>query len=348
MTATADVIEQVQQRIADYTLEGIGESNTKATIISPVLRSLGWDVEDLDEVRLEFKLRPSDKPVDYALLIEKSPRLFVEAKGLGENLADRRWASQIMGYATVAGVKWVVLTNGNEWHIYNSHAAVPVEEKLFRKVSVTTDDDERVRETLALLSRESISQMEQLWEEDFVERQVRDALKWLHGSDGEATLVRTIRRRVPSLKTAEVRSALKRLPVAVAAPTRTVRPVSDVERPPASEPQKERSSPARYEATLAQLIAAGLIQPPLELERVYKGRELRATVKPSGEVSFASSTYRSLSIAAGVARASVIGPPEGRAYHQTNGWTFWRYRAGDGSLHSMDDLRQRFLAKATS
>jgi len=35
-----------------------------------------------------------------------------------------------------------VLTNGDEYRIYNSHATVPVEEKLFRSVRVTGDDSE--------------------------------------------------------------------------------------------------------------------------------------------------------------------------------------------------------------
>jgi predicted type IV restriction endonuclease len=79
----------------------------------PVLRALGWDVGNLEEVQQEYKRRPRDKPVDYALLLLRTPRLFVEAKSLGQNLSDRRWANQIMGYATVAGVEWVVITNGS-------------------------------------------------------------------------------------------------------------------------------------------------------------------------------------------------------------------------------------------
>ena len=101
LTAT---MHKVRDRIAQYG-QGIGEQNTKAVLIVPILRALGWDPEDLEEVRLEYKRRPSDKPVDYALFINRIPRLFVEAKGLGENLDDRRWASQIVSYATVAGVR---------------------------------------------------------------------------------------------------------------------------------------------------------------------------------------------------------------------------------------------------
>ena len=57
-----------------------------------------------------------------------------------------------MGYAAVTGVEWVVLTNGDEYRVYNAHAPVPIEEKLFRSVRVS-DDGLRAADTLALLSK---------------------------------------------------------------------------------------------------------------------------------------------------------------------------------------------------
>ena len=63
--------------------QGIGEQDTKAALIVPVLRALGWDVEDLEDVKLEYRRRPADNPVDYALFLLRSPRLFIEAKSLG-------------------------------------------------------------------------------------------------------------------------------------------------------------------------------------------------------------------------------------------------------------------------
>ncbi|MCJ7686723.1 MAG: type I restriction enzyme HsdR N-terminal domain-containing protein [Desulfobacteraceae bacterium] len=76
------------------------------------MSALGWDLEELDEVRLEYKKKPKDNPVDYALFIMRTPRLFIEAKSLEANLDDRKWVSQTLGYATVVGVEWCVLTNG--------------------------------------------------------------------------------------------------------------------------------------------------------------------------------------------------------------------------------------------
>ena len=77
-------LEDVAERIERYRDTRIGEQNTKATLIVPVLRALGWNVEDLDEVHLEYKFKSPDKPVDYALMLQRKPVLFIEAKGLDE------------------------------------------------------------------------------------------------------------------------------------------------------------------------------------------------------------------------------------------------------------------------
>ena len=127
--------------------------------MQPVLRALGWDVEDLEDVQREYKIRKQDKPVDYSLFLLRTPCLFVEAKALGENLDDRRWANQIMGYAGVAGVGWVVLTDGDEYRIYNSHATVPIEEKLFRTIRISVDPS-AAAETLQLLSKKRMQENE--------------------------------------------------------------------------------------------------------------------------------------------------------------------------------------------
>jgi hypothetical protein len=114
------VLVDVRERIAIAGSRGLNEQNTKATLIEPILRALGWDTEDVDEVRREYRLRTQDKPVDYGLLAHREPRLLVEAKGLGEPLADRRWANQIMGYSAVMGVQWIVLTDGDQYQGCNA------------------------------------------------------------------------------------------------------------------------------------------------------------------------------------------------------------------------------------
>jgi len=97
-------LASVRDRIAKFRGQAIGEENTKHALIEPVLKALGWNVEDLDEVRCEYKFKQADNPVDYALFANGNLRLFVEAKAMGENLDEPAVQSQITGYAGVAGV----------------------------------------------------------------------------------------------------------------------------------------------------------------------------------------------------------------------------------------------------
>jgi hypothetical protein len=356
----APALEQVRDRIARYRgrSSSIGEQNTKAALIEPILRALGWDVEDPEEVWREYRRRSVDNPVDYALMILRTPRLFVEAKSLGENLDDPKWANQIMSYAVVAGVEWVVLTNGDEYHIYNSHAAVPVEDKLFRTIRLT-DDSTDVAGALDILSKHRTEDdwIGTLWKAHFVDRQMRSALAALFTPEPDQSLVRLLSRKLPTLTAAEIRAGLRRIDVRLDMPGPPsftgVQPSESrpVERKP------EKAKPARRSAgqvgadaeaaswqsvTVQDLIAAGLIRPPLELVKTYKGRRLTGRVEADGRVTCLGQTFDSLSTSAGVARASIIGTPPGRRYPQTNGWVFWRFRDSDGLIKRLDVLRQRF------
>jgi hypothetical protein len=120
--------------------------------------------------------------------------------------------------------------------------------------------------------------------------------------------------------------------------------------PPAGETD-EQPAPPHGEGTpwravtLQDLITAGLLTPPVELERVYKGQRLSARITAEGAVIWDERAYDSVSTAAGMARRSVIGTPPGRKYPQTNGWTFWQLRDADGQTQVLDVLRQRHYSE---
>jgi hypothetical protein len=218
--ALSERIGEVRKRIARYRRrDALGEQNTKGALIEPVLQALGWDISDPDEVHREFKAERQDGPVDYALKTQATPQILVEAKALEDSLHNRRWVSQVVSYASVAGVQWCVLTNGDEYRIYNAHAPVGAEEKLLRAVSVSeTKEHERTLETLGMLAKESIPQgaLEALWEADFVDRRVGQAVCELFGRQ-DASLVRLIRRHTPQgLTASQIRESLQRARVDVA------------------------------------------------------------------------------------------------------------------------------------
>ena len=345
--AVKAAVEAVRDRIRLIRERGdhIGEGDTKAALIEPILGALGWALQDLDEVSREYRHKPQDNPVDYALFIMRSPCLFVEAKSVSKDMGDYKWISQTLSYATVAGVKWCVLTNGDEYRLYNSHAPVAVEEKLLRSVTISSQDEEnRLLDTLLLLSKDKMreKELDVLWRAHFVDRKVKEALRDVLDNQ-EQGLIRLIRRKTKELKPSEIRDSLKRADLRITFPGVPV-PPGPVSRP-TPEPKPPRPSGSR--ATLADLISAGVIEPPLALENTYKGVKVEALVDERGKVVYDGAPYSSPSTAAGMARKSVIGAPPGREYPQTNGWTFWRCAdAETGEIAELDVLRQRYLERS--
>ncbi len=358
------VLATVRDRIARYGTQGIGEQDTKAALIVPVLRALGWDTEDLEDVKLEYKRKPADNPVDYALVLLREPRLFIEAKALGSHLDEPKWANQFLGYAMAAGVEWVALTDGNEYRLYNSHATVPVEQKLFRTIRIA-DPDSRPAETLALLSKAQLQDhlIDQYWKSEFVDRQLGDALRVLFAGEPDPAVVRLVHGRVPSLSLSDVRASLGRLrasfdfPVVALPAARTAaspRQPALAPLPPASAPTNP-ATPASSKAvgdgtpwrhvTLAQLIEAGMIRLPFDIGHRYLGTDLAARIEAVDRIVFEGSAYDSLSTAGGMARASVPGSPTSKKVPQTNGWTFWEYSGTDGSSQPLDSLRRELFER---
>jgi hypothetical protein len=76
-------------------------------------------------------------------------------------------------------VQRCVITNGDEYRIYNAHAPVAVTEKLFRRVCISGSESEDLAETLLLLSKEQMrgSVLDEAWKPHFVDCRVRRAVQ---------------------------------------------------------------------------------------------------------------------------------------------------------------------------
>ena len=334
--------------------EKIGEQNTKAKLINPILSALGWDLEELDEVRLEYRKKPKDNPVDYALFIMRTPRLFIEAKSLEAKLDDRKWVSQTLGYATVVGVEWCVLTNGDNYRIYNSHAAVDVDEKLFLDFYVSDKSQEKtISNNLDLLSKDKMGEnlIDVMWKAHFIDRQLKMVVEKIIAGD-DKRFIRLIQKDIKSLKPLEIRESLKRADIQFQFPS--VPALGGVSKAtttikPHLKPKKSARTtkePAKFNVKVVDLIQVGIITPPFKVEKTYKGVFLSAIIEKGGRVIFKEKIYNSLSVAGGMARNDVIGPPLNRPHHPTNGWLFWKYHESQtGKLEPFDFLRKRYLTK---
>lgn len=209
MSKLSQVLDEIRAKIAQYRGKKPCEEETKAKLINPVLGALGWDVRQ-DEVSMEFRHAPSHNPVDYGLLISGNPTVLVEAKALGESLAGGRWADKIMGYAGTSGATWVVLTNGDEYRIYNASVLVPFEQKLFRTVRLT-DPNSLADTTLLLLSKERIDDLHIQWQIHFADSQIQAAVVKLFSPPPDSRLVGLVRKHVKGLTLKEIRASLARV-----------------------------------------------------------------------------------------------------------------------------------------
>ena len=104
-----------------YGLLENSELKTRHYLIDPVLRSLGWDINDPAIVRQEHGLNGGF--ADYALFdtVAEQAWIIVEAKKLGDQKLERH-IPQAAGYAKGEGsaARYSVITNGNIWRVFEN------------------------------------------------------------------------------------------------------------------------------------------------------------------------------------------------------------------------------------
>ncbi|HIC95006.1 TPA: hypothetical protein EYP12_00060 [Candidatus Bipolaricaulota bacterium] len=141
-------VEQVRERIERYRAElQKSEALTRYALIDPILRALGWETEDPEQVRPEFPTE-TGKP-DYALIWEGKPRIMIEAKRLGTDLREARLKG--INYANTKGVPFFICTDGNLWEVYEVFKPAALEER--RMVTIDLESEgpgEATRKLLAL------------------------------------------------------------------------------------------------------------------------------------------------------------------------------------------------------
>ena len=120
LTKAIELFEELKRRIdeqGDYLRES--EYRTRILLIDPLLRMLGWNVEDFYCVEIEYRTSQFVKErADYVLKNGESKVAIVEAKKLGTDMksGERRQAKE---YADYADTSQCVLTDGAKWMLYD-------------------------------------------------------------------------------------------------------------------------------------------------------------------------------------------------------------------------------------
>ena len=130
-------IETLRKRIHAHRAYLEGETPTRQVLIDPMLRVLGWDVEDPNSVQLEYEVGVGKKKyrLDYVLMEGDKPIAVIEAKAFGNSL-DEDAMIQAINYAVRAKSPYIVLTNGNHWRM----VTVPEIDQVLMEFRLTQDE----------------------------------------------------------------------------------------------------------------------------------------------------------------------------------------------------------------
>ena len=121
-----ELVETLRARIDEHGDQlRQSEALTRYALIDPLLRELGWDTEDPDEVRPEYRVS-NNQIADYVLLVNRKPSIVVESKRLDESLQGGKALDQGILYCAHTGSNYFLLTDGRRYELYESGKTIAI------------------------------------------------------------------------------------------------------------------------------------------------------------------------------------------------------------------------------
>ena len=126
VNSVSDAVETVRVNIQERRASFMtNERQTRSGLIDPILRTLGWDVSQVDFVKSEYRTSSSGT-ADYALFDGSDPIALIEAKRLGKSL-NVRIVEQLADYTRNENtVRFAIFTNGDRWRMRETGKSVTV------------------------------------------------------------------------------------------------------------------------------------------------------------------------------------------------------------------------------
>jgi predicted type IV restriction endonuclease len=145
-----DLVETIQDIFSANNEIPPNESNTCDWIILPILLAIGYDRRDIHSRIADG----AGKFPDYTILPnDKVRQFYLEAKSWAVELQDDH-AIQALNYANANGKRWVVLSNGQCWRLYDNRIQGQASEKLVTEVY--NEDLDRFVQFLTAIGKDSV------------------------------------------------------------------------------------------------------------------------------------------------------------------------------------------------
>ncbi|AEC51554.1 hypothetical protein PNA2_0639 [Pyrococcus sp. NA2] len=136
------VIREIQRKIREHRgLYMANEEAVKHHLILPILETLGWRIDDPEEVRPEEKT--SEGRADYALVKNDKVVAYIEVKNLSINVIKA--IPQLAKYCFDSGVEVGIVTNGKEWMIIRAfEPGKDIKERIIMRIDVEEEALDRI------------------------------------------------------------------------------------------------------------------------------------------------------------------------------------------------------------
>ena len=144
MTMKERLATAINSICCDRTILNLDEAGIRARVIDHLFALIEWQIFDQNEFKREYPV-PGGR-VDYALLVNGDPKVFIEAKSPREDLGSHE--DQLVTYSAKRGVPLAALTNGLNWWLYLPLKEGEFEARRFCELDINKHDVSEVCERL--------------------------------------------------------------------------------------------------------------------------------------------------------------------------------------------------------
>ncbi len=162
MVDLKETIKVVTERMKKHrSLYERNEMAIRGQIVNPILRGLGWDTENPEE--LQPNVSTEEGAPDYSLLKGNKKVLFIEAKKLSVDIEQKDVIRQLANHCFGEGMKYGVLTNGAIWLLFRAfQEGTTMAERIVWKIDIENDDITATIRRLNTISKVNITDIEKL------------------------------------------------------------------------------------------------------------------------------------------------------------------------------------------
>lgn len=170
--ALAPIVEKIEKFRSLYKEN---EMAVREHIVNPILKNLGWNPENPEEVLPNVSTE--EGVPDYSLIKNGKKILFVEAKKLSIDIEQKEGIRQLAKYSFSEGTKYGVLTNGAVWVLIRSfEEGTTLTERIVWKIDLENEELPAVLRKIVAISKTNIEHIEVLVKKDQILDEIWQAL----------------------------------------------------------------------------------------------------------------------------------------------------------------------------